>query len=66
MSKRILCRGEHCPVKKQCKWFRCYVSAIAEGNVNQETEGCCINQKRFVRDKADHPQMYHGNYPRGC
>lgn len=56
-----LCRGRECPNRGRCKRYLLHVA-----NPEAESVAKCPEGLWFVRAALDHPQMNHGNYPRGC
>ncbi len=56
-----LCRGRECPNRGQCKWYLMHAANPEVSCISK-----CPDGKLFQRAQLDHPQMNHGNFPRGC
>jgi hypothetical protein len=60
MAAYRLCRGEQCPIRKQCRRFTTYLQTICDGNTKPSSISHCPDQKWFERDpKNVHPQHKH-------
>lgn len=60
MATTNLCRGEQCPVKRQCLRFTRWIKEVLGGNVHPKCISKCPNGKWFERDGENaHPQHSH-------
>lgn len=56
-SKKILCRGIHCPNRGQCLHNARFLVAPAEKRLSPSVISHCVEGKKFERVALDHPQM---------
>jgi hypothetical protein len=56
-SKKILCRGIHCPNRGQCLHNARFLVAPAEKRSSPSVISHCVEGKKFERVALDHPQM---------
>lgn len=60
MATNRMCRGEQCPVKKQCVRFSLWMQEVCNGNIHPHCISKCPDGKWFIRDeKKPHPQHQH-------
>lgn len=59
MARIKYCKGVNCTAKKQCRWFREWLKAVAEVDFKTPATNHCVDQKRFERYELDHPQHKH-------
>ncbi len=60
MAKNDLCRGDQCPVKRQCRRFMQWMQAVCDGDVHPHCISKCPSGKWFVRDERNvHPHHRH-------
>ena len=60
MATSNLCKGDQCPVKKQCHRFRLWAQAVCDGDLHPHCISKCPDGKWFTRDeRAEHPQHRH-------